>query len=208
MAIKGTVGGGGGNYDPAPQGNHVARVYRIIHIGTIMEAYMGENKLVNKVQIGFELPNETKVFKEGEEAKPISLTQEYTLSMHEKANLRGVITGIIGTALTDGEAEAFDIEDLMGKECMINIVHKTSASGNVYAKLQSASPIPKGLEVPDAVNSPVLLSYDNWNQKTFDALAQFTRDKMAGSAEYRKMTGVVEGVKREEEEINPHDIPF
>jgi hypothetical protein len=41
---------------------------------------MGETK--------FELSNERKVFKEGEEAKPFSISRELGLTMGQKSNLR------------------------------------------------------------------------------------------------------------------------
>jgi hypothetical protein len=67
-------------YELVPAGNHVARLYGILHIGTNSFEYMGETK--------FELSNEREVFKEGEEAKPFSISREFGLTMGQKSNLR------------------------------------------------------------------------------------------------------------------------
>ena len=96
-----------------PEGTHIARCVRIIHIGTIKEEYMGEMKDMNKIDLTFELVDETYLFKEGEDAKPFVVSKEYTLSMGEKANLRKLVEGIIGKSMVQGEADMFDIESLL-----------------------------------------------------------------------------------------------
>jgi len=177
----------GSKFEPVPSGNHVARLYRIIHIGTVTEAYQGEDKQSNKIMLSFELPNETKVFKEEKGEEPLVISREYTLSMAPKANLRKFIEGMIGTALHDGEAESFDIAELIGKPCMLNVVHKVSkATGNPYAMIAGAAPIPKGLIVPVQKNASRVLDYVNWNQELFDSLSEFHKEKIRSSEEYKK----------------------
>jgi hypothetical protein len=190
-------------FDPVPAGNHVARVYRIIQIGTITEQVEGKEKEMYKVSIGFELPNETKVFKEGQEAQPYVVSREYTFSMNEKANLRKMVEGMLGVSLTDEEAEGFDLTDILGRACLLNVVHKKSATGNMYALIQGAAPIPKGMEVPAAVNPTLVLDYDNWSQEAFDSLSPFVKDKIMSSKEFRAKfaPAPVDGVA-------PDDIPF
>jgi len=138
-------------YEPVPTGNHVARLYQIIHIGTNEFEYMGETKKSDKVRLTFELCNEKKVFKEGDEPKPYSISREFGLTMGKKSNLRPFVEGYIGTALDDEEAYAFDLEDLLGKPCMLTVIHATKGD-NTYANIVSASPLPRGLEAPDQVN--------------------------------------------------------
>jgi len=188
-------------FEPVPAGNHVARVYRIIHIGTITEQYQGEDREMNKVMVGFELPNEKKVFKEGEGEQPYVISREYTFSMNEKANLRKMVEGLLGVVLTDEEAEGFDLTDLLGKTCLLNVVHKKSATGNIYALIQGASPIPRGMEVPVAVNNRQVLDYESWDQEVFDSLSDFLKEKIQSSKEYmRKFNSA--------NDIGPDDIPF
>jgi hypothetical protein len=67
---------------PVPKGNHIARLYQIIHIGTNSFEYMGETKSSDKIRLTFELSNERKVFKEGDEPKPFSVSREFGFSMH------------------------------------------------------------------------------------------------------------------------------
>lgn len=189
------------NFTPAPQGTHMARCYQLLQIGTIPEEYMGEMKELPKIRLMFELPEETKVFKEGDEPKPIVISQEYTLSMGQKANLRKLIEGMIGTTLSDGEASAFDVESLIGMPCLLNIKHNTSKKGTIYSVIASASPLMKSQKAPEQVSASKVLTYDNFDQETFNALPDFIKEKMKISSEYKEKFGLVDDVKAEE-------IPF
>ena len=76
----------------------------MIHIGTNAFEYMGEMKKSDKVRLTFELSNQGKVFKEGEQAKPFSISREFGLIMGQKSNLRPFVESFIGTSLSDEEA--------------------------------------------------------------------------------------------------------
>lgn len=211
-----------------PAGNHVARLYRIMHIGTIPGEWEGQAKEIDTILLGFELPNETREFKEGDGQKPMVISQEYTLSMGKKSNLRKVVEGMIGASLSSGEAEDFDATVLMGTPVMLNILHKTSAKGNEYAVVAGAAPMPKGIDAPAPVNEPFILDFDeNWSQEKFDKQPEFLRDKITSSRQYqRKFFGDQEaftghefdepkdkqvdesGIEYPPAEINPDDIPF
>src|SRR5436190_13601596 len=95
-----------------PKGNHVARLYQVIHIGTNEFEFKGETKKSDKIRFTFELSNERKVFKEGEEAKPFSVSREFGFSMGPKSHLRPFVESMVGTALFDDEAYGFNFEDL------------------------------------------------------------------------------------------------
>ena len=62
-------------YEVVPAGNHVARLYEIIHIGTIPTTYKGEEKMTDKIRLTFELCDERKEFKEGEGERPSSVSR-------------------------------------------------------------------------------------------------------------------------------------
>lgn len=169
----------------APQGNHVARCYQMIHIGTIDTEYMGEKKQVNKVNITWELPNELNVFKEENGPEPFVISKEYTLSMGEKANLRKDLESWRGKGFSEQEADAFDITKLLGVPCMINIIHKTSKAGNDYAIVSGITPLPKGLECPSQINDSFEFNYGD----KFDALNKLNdwiKDKVKTSKEYQE----------------------
>jgi hypothetical protein len=200
------------DFEIVPVGNHAARLYRIIHLGVIPGEYMGEAKETDTILLGFELPNETKVFKEGEEPKPFVISQEYTLSMSAKSNLRKLVESILGTTFEDDDAASdFDIYSLIGSPCLLNVVHKTSQAGREYAKIMNGTPLPKGMEIPAPINEPFILDFeDNWSQEKFDKQPEYLRKKITSSKNYQTLTGKkpYDPFQPDDENINPADIPF
>lgn len=196
----------GGNFTLIPANNHIARCYGMVEIGTVKEEqglYAGKES--HKVRISFETPLECHDFGKG--LQPFAIHKEFTLSMHEKATLRKFLESWRGKAFTDDEAKSFDITKLLGKPCMLNVIHKKSGSGNDYADISSIGTLPKGFVCPDQVNETVLLSFDNWNQNVFDAMPDFVKEKIKKSKEYAAMTqpGHTETTQ---EPISTDDLPF
>jgi hypothetical protein len=184
-----------------PKGNFVARLYQIIHIGTVSYQWQGEEKQQDKIRLTFELCNERKVFKEGEDPQPFSISREFGFSMGKKSKLRPFVEGMLGIAFHDEEAYAFDIEELLGEACLLNVVH-VEKNGNVYAEIQGASQLPKGMEAPELQNEKKLIDVNTVTDAEIEALPGFLQEKMKSSEEYKKRGGglVVD--------INPDDLPF
>ena len=183
MSIIAQQSNNGGGGQTVPAGTHVARCYQIIHIGTILDTYQGEEKLVNKVRLVFELPLELADFGKGEQ--PFSIGRDFTLSMHEKSGLRAFVQGWLGKAMSDGEASKFDIATLLGKEGMVNVMHRTANTGRTYADIKGASPLVKGMTCPPLVNSAFLLDYDSEDfDLRFKMLPEWLQNKVSSSAEF------------------------
>ncbi len=183
-----------------PEGTFIARIVRIIYIGTIPETYKGEEKEVPKVMLTWELPTETHVFKESDGAKPFTISKEYTHSMGQKSNLRPITEAIIGTRLSDDEAFAFDHDDLLGMACQITIVHDKRESGT-WEKITSVSPLLNGITCPPQVNQSKVLSFEKWDEQLFSSLPNFIKNKIISSKEYKAMKGVTA-------QVTPEEIPF
>ena len=204
MAI--TAENNGANYSPMAQGNYVARCYQMIEIGTVEEEYQGEKKTAKKVRLGFEFPTEQKVFKEENGSAPFSLSKEFTLSMHEKSSLRKFLEAWRGKSFSDQEAKSFDVTVLIGKACMINVVHKESEKGT-RANISSVGAMPKGLECPAQINPTFLLSYDDWSDEKFQSLPDFIKDKMKSSKQFLNLS--VGGIDTKNISENVNDsLPF
>ena len=216
---------------PIPTGNHVARCYLMILIGTITEEFKkgsGDFSTAQKVRIGWEFPDLMHRFKEGEEEKPYTISTEYTLSTGPKANLRKVIDSWRGKPLTNKEAEAFDLTKLLGKACMIQIVHKPGKGDNadkIYEQIAAVASIPKGLAVPEPFNEQRYFNYDeNFDPKWVQTLPDFIKNRIMESAEWKanvadgtvaKMLGTQEAVDTPhpvqpsmENEVEQEEPPF
>ena len=213
MAINAT--NNGIKRDIIPAGNYVARCYQMIHIGTIEEVILGEKKILNKVRIGWELPTELKVFSEEKGEQPLVISDEFTLSMNEKAKLRKFLASWRGKDFTEDEAKCFDVTNLLGKTCMLNIIHKPSKkdASTSYAVISSVSPMPKGVAAPDAINDLFVLDYDNFDSAKFNSLPDFIKAKMQNSLEYTNIQHPTERHIDSEsvdfaDALVPDDLPF
>lgn len=206
------------DYKPIDSGTYVARCFSMVHIGTIEQEYQGEKKDSNKVRITWELPTETKVFKEGEEPKVLTIGKEFTLSLHEKSNLRKFLESWRGRGFTEEESKKFDITKLLGVPCMLSVIHKTSKQGKLYAEISSISTLPKSLTCPAQINPNFEFSLTDkeFDQKKFDSLPDWLKDKIKTSKEYRELTDPAHSDIPEEEETETeetetednNDLPF
>lgn len=182
--------------EPVPSGTHLGICYRVMNLGTRLQEYMGTMKdhPDTLITLTFELPNEKKKFTvksddgtEQEVEKPLVISREFVLSMGPKSNLRPFVEGIIGVKLTDEEAYAFNLEDLLGRPCLVNVIHKVSPkNGNTYANITTTSPLMKGMEVPKQYNKNNIFDVNEVEQDEIFALPQFIQDKIIVSDEYKK----------------------
>lgn len=192
------------NQEVIPQGTHIAILYQIIHLGTQKMEWKGDVKEMYKIRLTFELPFKKKEF--GGELKPFVISKEVTLSMGQKSTLRKLVEGMIGSLLSDEEAYGFDIETLLGKACLIRVVHQTSSDGGVYSILESISPIMEGQTIPEQFNKSAVLSFDVWNKEMFEKLPDFIKNKITTSPEYSKK--FLTSTRVDDDPIDLNSIPF
>jgi hypothetical protein len=180
---------GGGNREIIPADNHVARCYQIIDMGTADETYPdGKVKPnVRKISIGFELPNELRVFNPDNGEQPFVVSKQYNYSLYVSAPLRKDLKAWRSKDFTEEEAATFDIAKLMGAPCLLNIIHYESKKGGTYAQIAGITPLPKGTVCPKAINAPEILAFDEWNEKLFEKQPDFIKDRIKSSAEYKEM---------------------
>src|SRR5262245_51935946 len=107
----------GGDFTPPPAGTHAAICYRLVDLGTQMGEYKGQPKEQHKIVVSWELVDENM-----DDGKPFSIHQRYTFSLHEKAKLRADLESWRGRTFTEEELNAFDLENLLGKPCLVSIV--------------------------------------------------------------------------------------
>lgn len=197
----------GGNFVLIPAGNHLARCYEMIQIGTVVETtgiYAGKES--HKVRLTWETPMECHDFGKG--LQPFSVSKEFTLSMNEKATLRKMLEGWRGKAFTEDEAKRFDITKLLGKSCMLSVIHKKSAKGSDYADISSIATLPKGFDCPDQVNPTRVLSFDEWNETIFESLPDFIKTKIKSSKEFIKLMNPASTETAPAPAADDSDLPF
>lgn len=180
-------------FELCPEGTHEATIYKIIHIGTLESEWQGKKKIADKIRIYFELPNEPKTYEiEKDGVKQTvetvhSISAKYTLSMGEKAKLRPIVTGIIGKAFAnDDEAWDFDVSTLLGKSCLLNVVHEASKqdASKKYAVIKGTTPLLKNMKKPEPVLAQEFIDVNTADEATIDKLHQTIKDEMKSSKEW------------------------
>jgi len=189
-----------------PAGLYVARCYEQIHIGHIKDEYMGQERILNKVRVGWELPTELRVFKQENGEQPLVISKEYTLFMNEKSNLRKDLESWRGKPFTEDQAKSFDITVLIGKECMINITHKVSAKGNTYETISAITPLPKGFECPPAINPVKVWDYDKPDWELYKNLPQFITEKIESSKEWKELSNKAAAINQAKEPVKQEPV--
>lgn len=177
----------GGDFTPPPSGTHAAICYRLIDLGTQQVEFQGETKRQHKIMLSWELPDETM-----EDGSPFTVHKVYTYSSHEKANLRHDLESWRGKAFSPEELgngpNAFDIRNVLGKGCLLSIVHNEKA-GKTYANINSISKLPKSMQVGDPTNTLVYFALDDdgFDSEVLHSLSDNLQNKIKSSPEYQEL---------------------
>jgi len=203
----------GSDFKLPPAGSFLARLYRIIDIGTQTTEWMGKKKMQRKIIAMFELHGEDN---DGQplqtvEGKPLIVSKRYTLSLDEKATLRKDLEAWRGKAFTQEELDGFNLEVLLGKCCMVSITHSTY-DGKEYANIAGISQVPaalKKLGEPVGVNELMIFTLDPFDQDKFSKLSEGLQGVIKKSAEYRNtFEPNAPVVSSAPSELIDDDIPF
>lgn len=169
------------DFETTPSGSHIAICYRVLDLGTQAYTFSGETNHKPTIMLSFELSEEK--MKDG---RPFSAHKRFKLSSFAKAPIRQFLESWRGQAFTDADFGTFDIKVLLGKPCMLGIVHEEK-NGNTYSNITSVMKIPKGLNIPQSQNELVHFDLDNFNQEVYDGLSQSLRETIAKAPEYQKL---------------------
>lgn len=193
---------GGGDFTPAPVGTHIARCYKIVDIGTQHGEYQGKPNARNQVLVFWELPTEQ--YEHNGDSKPYSVSKFYTNSLNEKATLRADLESWRGRAFTEAELQGFDLNNILGKPCMVTVI----ASGEKKVKVSNVTGLPKGIECPPQVNPIEAFWIEEWDQKKYDALSDGIKKLIQRSDEYVALQNGAEPEARETSRPVDDDLPF
>jgi hypothetical protein len=139
--------GNGGDFKPIEAGTHHAICIGVIDMGThFNEIY---NNFSHKVLLMWELPeyeDRITIEKEGEPTidLPRVVSKQYTLSLHEKANLRKDLEAWRGKSFTSDELQGFNVGKLLEANCILNIIH-VHKNDKTYANIATIMPLMKGM---------------------------------------------------------------
>jgi hypothetical protein len=172
----------------APIGNHIARCYQLVDLGTQDDARYGNAS--HKLRIAWELCEEFADFGKGKK-EPYSVSMTVNFFFGRNSNFTKVLEGWKGGTFSEAELDNFELRKLVGKACMVNVVHATSGDRD-YANVASVSPVPAKWKdrVPAMHNPPVYFEVEMGpSSREFVMLPEFLQKIIAKCHEWRD-TGV------------------
>lgn len=156
-------------FEPCPAGPQVAVCVDVVDLGLVKNELFpnpdGTARWQHKIDV---------VWQSAElmaDDRPYLVKKRYTLSLSEKATLRHDLASWRGKDFTPAELEGFDVEKLIGVNCLLNVAHKAGSKGGTFANVVSVMPLMKGQirikavdyirvcdrpkDTPEADNAPV-----------------------------------------------------
>lgn len=126
-------------FTPAPEGPQQVVCVDIVDLGLVEQTWGDDTKLKPMIRILWHSAEH-----DPETGKPYVIAKRYTLSLHEKASLLKDLEAWRGRAFTDEELAGFELDDLLGANAFVQIVHNLS-NGRTYANVSSIMRLPKGM---------------------------------------------------------------
>lgn len=197
------VSSSGEGFKPIDEGTYVATCIRVIDLGTQVSSFQGADKLQRKVLIAWEVPEVRVEFddKEG----PALIMKRYTASLSDRANLRKDLEAWRGKRFTDDELKGFDLGNLLGHSCQIQVLHSPDGQ---YANIQTIMALPKGMPKPQPENPLIHFDLDDFKVGEFQMVSEKLQQTIMLSPEYKAATGQAVHTKPEDNYDRSDDIPF
>lgn len=171
MTLK--VNNAGGDFEKCPVGVHAAWCVSVIDLGTQISELYGSKR---KVWILFEIPD-----KKMSDGRPFGVSVFYTASLNEKANLRHDLEAWRGKPFTKQELESFDLKNIVGKPCLLNIIHNEKDK----VEIASIMPLPKTMPIAAMVNETCVFDIaDDINTSNFEKIPAGIQKIIKSSEEF------------------------
>lgn len=172
------------SYTPLEEGVYMAVCRQIIDLGEQESSGQFGDRVVRQVFIQWELPEETVEIDGVDQPRRIGKT--YNVSFNEKATLRKDLETWRGRKFTDEELRGFDLDNILGKGCQIQIIH-TSKGEKVYDNVAGIMCLPRGmrLDPPAEVYSFVL---EPGRLDEIEAMPDWLQKRIKAGLTYQKLT--------------------
>lgn len=190
--------------EPIPEGIYPAVCTRVIDLGVQQNKMFGNT--AHKVLFCYEIPDCT-IEIDGKQM-PKMVSKEFTVSLGEKSSLRPWLTSWRGKGFTEAELEGFDLKNVLGAPCQLQVVHNEKGYENLsIMALGKGQPRPTpateliyfDLSVPDCME--LIKKLPEWVQE---------RIKLSPNYRYYLENVVGEQTQPEFEDIDmdENDLPF
>ena len=166
----------GASIEPIENGNHHGICVAVIDLGTQYNETFGKSQ--PKVMVTWELPDFPI---EGDKGFRL-ISKEYTAILHEKSNLYQDLVSWRGRDFTPEELEGFNVKNVLGANCLVNVVRVTKGS-KTYANVTAVAKLPKAM-TSKVGTYQMLYDMDEDVMPIPEGIPDWIKDKIKKSAEY------------------------
>jgi hypothetical protein len=168
------------NFELIPAGVYPATCIAIFDLGTQHSPTYG---ISERLIVTWELA-EMKTT----EGKPITISKEYTNSLHEKANLSKDLEAWRGRAFTtDERTGGFDVFRVLKAPCQLQIIH-VEKNRKEYANISNIMALPKGSPSPTYTLTPQKFAFEDSIEPS-DTVPEWILKKIKSSMNYARRHG-------------------
>lgn len=204
------------DFKPVPAGAHLARLYRIIDLGTQEVRYENDVKHQRKIMLGWEIHSEDEHGNPTitEDGAPMAIFKNYTLSWNEASTLRKDLQAWRGKPWSEAEAKRFDLKNILGQWCLLNVIQKPGRQGDrVFSNVAGISPVPAFLKqkgLPEGFNELQMFRLGEPDWELFETFSKGLKAKIESSPEYKALATPGASGKGgfEDMENDLDDVPF
>lgn len=132
----------------------------------------------NRLMFVWDIPAEV-----DENGAPKQLSRAVNATSSAKGNLMSILSGWNSRTYTKEELAEADIDEQLGKPCMLTV----SVNENGYANVTAVSAIPKGIPVPVSETPFIRFDVNEWSDEGFAALPEWVQNRIKESTEYQKL---------------------
>lgn len=155
---------GGGDFNPVPQGTHLAVCNLVADVGLQAAGRFAPRP---KIYLRWELVHERVTWNDRDgkpHEGPAQIGKFYTASLATKATLRKDLENWRGRAFTAAELEGFDVLAVLGHACQLVVTHTRGADGRTYANVAGLVGLPRNMDRPKAERPLVKYTADDPSQ--------------------------------------------
>jgi hypothetical protein len=115
----------GTDFEPAPEGLQHCVCVDVADLGMKDTQWGAKHKL----RLVWELDQKMK------DGRPYIVSAQFTVSLHPKSGLRKTLESWRGKKFTEQELAGFDLENLLGANAQVQVIHNTAEDGRVWANV-------------------------------------------------------------------------
>jgi hypothetical protein len=123
-----------------PPGVHAAVCIDEVDMGKQPNRFDPESDPVPTVRLWWQIIEDEKVY---------LVRQDYRASLHEKSRLRKDLEAWRGRPFSFDELVGFDLEQVVGAGCMLNMVEKAGKNGGKFSNIAGIMPLIKHMTKPE-----------------------------------------------------------